>query len=170
MNFSFWRELIDESYKIRIVDIGASDGGYSPSYQPLIDVGLASLIGFEPDKEACEVLNKKNQKNSVYYPYFVGDGEAATFYETNWVLTGSLYPPNTPLLEKFQNLSEVVTLKEEHPVQTHRLDDIAEINGADFLKMDIQGSELKVLENATNLLETTLVLQVEVEFVELYKG
>ncbi|SVD07799.1 uncharacterized protein METZ01_LOCUS360653, partial [marine metagenome] len=55
-------------------------------------------------------------------------------------------------------------------VQTHRLDDIAEINAADFLKMDIQGSELKVLENATNLLETTLVLQVEVEFVELYKG
>ena len=170
MNFSFWRELIDESYKIRIVDIGASDGGYSPSYQPLIDVGLASLIGFEPNKEACELLNKKNQNNSVYYPYFVGDGEAATFYETNWVLTGSLYPPNTPLLEKFQNLSEVVTLKEVHPVQTHRLDDIAEINGADFLKMDIQGSELKVLENATNLLETTLVLQVEVEFVELYKG
>jgi len=170
MNFSFLRELIDESYKIRIVDIGASDGDYSPSYQPLIDVGLASLIGFEPNKEACEVLNKKNQNNSVYYPYFVGDGEAATFYETNWILTGSLYPPNTPLLEKFQNLSEVVTLKEEHPVQTHRLDDIAEINGADFLKMDIQGSELKVLENATNLLETTLVLQVEVEFVELYKG
>ena len=62
MNFSFLHELIDESYKIRIVDIGASDGDYSPSYQPLIDVGLASLIGFEPNKEACEVLNKKIKK------------------------------------------------------------------------------------------------------------
>ena len=36
--------------------------------------------------------------------------------------------------------------------------------------MDIQGSELNVLENAVNVLKTSVLVQVEVEFVELYEG
>ena len=103
-------------------------------------------------------------------PYFIGDGEIATFYETNWAPTSSLYPPNTELLEKFHNLNELVTLIKEHQVQTHRLDEIPEIDRVDFIKMDIQGSELKVLENGVNVLNTAVLVQVEVEFVELYKG
>ena len=168
---SFWRELIDDNYIIKIIDVGAADGeDYTASYQKLLDLGIASVVGFEPNKEACEALNKKNEGNSFYLPYFIGDGEIATFYETNWAPTGSLYPPNTPLLEKFQNLNELVTLIKEHQVQTHRLDEIPEIDRVDFLKMDIQGAELKALENGVNILNTALLVQVEVEFVELYKG
>lgn len=170
MNLLFLKELLDDDYKINIVDIGAGDGGYEASYQPLIDADFAKIIGFEPDEKACKKLNAKGDKNSVYYPYFVGDGKDGTFHETNWALTGSLYPPNAPLLEKFENLPELVTLVDTHPVKTHRLDDIEEIERADFIKMDIQGAELSVLENAQNLLKSTLIVQTEVEFVELYKG
>tara|TARA_B100000795_G_scaffold268217_1_gene254744 strand:+ start:917 stop:1774 length:858 start_codon:yes stop_codon:yes gene_type:complete len=166
----FWNELIDENYKIRVIDIGAAEGeDYSPSYQPLIDLDIANIIGFEPNKEACEVLNAKEQEGSHYLPYFIGDGEIATFYETNYPPTSSLFRPNTKLLEKFNNLLEVIIVQKEHQVQTHRLDDIKEINGVDFLKMDIQGAELKALKNGVNLLNKALVLQVEVEFVELYE-
>ena len=169
---NFWRELTeDENYKIKIIDIGAADmEGVSPSYKILIDLGITDIIGFEPNHEACKALNKKNEEGSLYLPYFIGDGTSATFYETNWAPTSSLYPPNTKLLEKFHNLNELTTLIKEHQVQTHRLDDIPEIDRADFIKMDIQGSELKVLENSVNVLNTAVLVQVEVEFVEMYKG
>ena len=43
--------------KIAIADVGASDVGYKADYQKLIDMGIATLIGFEPDARACEELN-----------------------------------------------------------------------------------------------------------------
>ena len=49
------------------------------------------------------------------------------------VVTGSLFEPNTPLLEKFQNLAEFVTSVVTHTVTTKRLDDIPEIG--DFEKL-----------------------------------
>ncbi|MEP0944117.1 MAG: FkbM family methyltransferase [Rhizobiaceae bacterium] len=170
MNLAFLKELLDDDHRINIVDIGAGDGGYKPSYQLLIDADFANIIGFEPDEEACKKLNAKGEKNAVYYPHFIGDGKDATFHETNWSLTGSLFPPNTPLLRKFDNLNELVTLVDTHPVKTTRLDDIDELDRADFIKMDIQGAELMALENAQELLKSTFLVQAEVEFLELYKG
>ena len=172
VDWSFWKELTeDDNYKIKIIDIGAADmKGVSASYKILMDLGITDIIGFEPNQEACEALNKKEEENSLYLPYFIGDGASATFYETNWAPTSSLYPPNTKLLEKFHNLNELTTLIKKYQVQTHRLDEIPKIDRADFIKMDIQGSELKVLENGVNVLNTAVLVQVEVEFVEMYKG
>ena len=173
MDNSFWTELIaDEEYKIKIIDIGAAEmEGVSPSYKKLMDIGIAEIVGFEPDKDACNALNaNKNNENEKYFPYFIGDGNSATFYETNWAPTSSLYKPNKELLEKFHQLYELTTVTKEHKnVITHRLDDIEEISYADFIKMDVQGSELKILENSIKLLNSAVVLQVEVEFVEMYK-
>ena len=172
VDWTFWKELIgDKNYKIKIIDIGAADmEGYSPSYKILMDLGIADIIGFEANQEACEALNKKNEITSLYLPYIIGDGTSATFYETNWAPTSSLYPPNTKLLEKFHYLNEFTTVIKEHQVQTHRLDEISEIDRADFIKIDIQGSELIALENGVNVLKTAVLVEVEVEFVEMYKG
>ena len=172
VDWTFWKELIgDENYKIKVIDIGAADmEGYSPSYKILMDLGIAEIIGFEANQEACEALNKKNEITSLYLPYIIGDGTSATFYETNYAPTSSLYPPNTKLLEKFHYLNEFTTVIKEHQVQTHRLDEISEIDRADFIKIDIQGSELIALENGVNVLKTAVLVEVEVEFVEMYKG
>jgi hypothetical protein len=85
-------------------------------------------------------------------------------------LTGSLFPPNTRLLEKFQALAELVTPVATHEVGTTRLDDIEEIDDVDFIKIDVQGSELCVFKNASRALSSALLIQTEVEFVELYQG
>jgi FkbM family methyltransferase len=170
---SFWIELIgSDKYKLKIIDIGAADmnDGVPPSYQKLIELGIAKIIGFEPNKEACKDLNNKKEIESLYLPYFIGNGETATFYETNWAPTSSLYRPNTKLLEKFHNLNEITRVIKEHQVSTHRLDDITEISSVDFIKMDVQGSELNVLTNGVNILNTAVLAQVEVEFIEMYKG
>jgi FkbM family methyltransferase len=163
--------LIPDLPEIRIVDVGALDLGEKEGYQRLVEAGLAVVMGFEPDEKACQHLNDSNPSGrNRYLPYFIGDGQPATYHETNWVATGSLFPPNSPLLKKFQRLAELAIPVAQHQVETTRLDDIAEIERIDFLKMDIQGAELMALKSAEQKLKDTLVINVEVEFVELYKG
>jgi len=162
-------ELLPEPPSIKILDIGAAFSE-TPPYQSLVDAGRAKVIGFEPNKEERDRLNEQYGVHHRFLPNFVGDGRQATFFQTNWALTGSLFEPNTPLLEKFQNLSELVTPIARHTVNTSRLDDIKEIDDVDFIKIDIQGGELAVFRNAPRLLAETILIQTEVEFVELYRN
>ncbi|MBN8519198.1 MAG: FkbM family methyltransferase, partial [Candidatus Accumulibacter sp.] len=46
----------------------------------------------------------------------------------------------------------------------------ADLSSYDFVKIDVQGSELAVFQNGLRALSGTLLIQTEVEFVELYKG
>ena len=154
--------------QINILDVGAALLE-SPPYQALIDAGVGRLFGFEPDPEAYARLNEEYGEPHRFFQCFVGDGRPATFHETNWGPSGSLYAPNSRLLEKFQNLAELVTPVATHAVNTTRIDDIAEIDDVDFLKIDVQGSELSVLQNAMRTMSSALVVQIEVEFVELYQ-
>jgi FkbM family methyltransferase len=162
-------EFFPEEFQISILDVGAALAE-RPPYQSLVDAGRGKICGFEPNREACEKLNRDYGNSHRFFPFFVGDGQPATFHETNWALTGSLYEPNSRLLEKFQNLAEVVTPIAVHAVETTRLDDIVEIGDIDFIKIDVQGSELAVFKNASRTLSSALLIQTEVEFVELYKG
>lgn len=169
MSFNL-HETLEGLPLINILDVGAmSLGGESP-YQLLVERKKARVIGFEPGIEECNKLNKEMGPPHKFYPYFIGDGQPATYYETNFGMTGSLYPPNTRLLEKFQNLAELTTLLKTHEVETKRLDDIEGLGCVDFIKIDVQGSELNVFKGASKALESALVIQTEVEFVELYQG
>jgi FkbM family methyltransferase len=158
-----------EDLRISILDVGAALLE-RPPYQGLVDAGRARVLGFEPDAAACERLNQQFGAPHRFFPVFAGDGRHATFHETNWSPTGSLYEPNTPMLEMFQNLAELMTPVAQHPVQTTPLDDLEDIDDVDFVKIDVQGSELAVLRNATRVLSGALLIQTEVEFVEMYKG
>lgn len=161
-------EFFPEKLEFNILDIGAALSE-RPPYQSLVDAGRARVTGFEPDREACERLNREYGKHHRFFACFAGDGRPATFHETNRALTGSLYEPNSTLLEKFQNLAEIVKPVATHPVSTTRIDDIADIDDIDFFKIDVQGSELAVFQHALRALSGTLVVQTEVEFVELYR-
>jgi FkbM family methyltransferase len=156
------------SFTIEILDIGAAISE-SPSYQSLVDSGHAHITGFEPNPPECERLNEAYGATHRFFPHFVGDGGPATFYETNWNLTGSLFEPNSRLLDKFQYLGEGTQLVARHPVTTVCLDDITDLANIDFIKIDIQGGELAVFKNALRVLSGVLAIQTEVEFVELYK-
>ncbi len=164
------RELFSEPPIVVVVEVGASIvEGTVESYAALVERGGAKVIGFEPDAIEREKLEARYPYRRKFLPYFIGRGGPATFHKTNWVYTGSLLEPNTPLLEHFQMLNEFVLLTEKHPVSTHRLDEIPEIDAMDLLKIDVQGGELAVLEGADRLLKECLVIQTEVEFIPLYK-
>jgi FkbM family methyltransferase len=162
-------EFFPEGFQITILDVGAALT-VRPPYQSLVEAGRAKIFGFEPNIPECERLNKEYGASHRFFSSFAGDGRTAVFTETNWDQTGSLYEPNTPLLEKFSNLAELVTPVAKHTVDTVRIDDIEDISDVDFIKIDVQGSELAVFQNASRALAGALLIQTEVEFVELYKG
>jgi FkbM family methyltransferase len=161
-------DFFPEKFVVDVLDIGAAIGE-RPPYQDLVDAGRARIFGFEPNAEECAKLNAQYGAPHRFFPHFVGNGQSATFHETNWVLTGSLFEPNTELLSKFMNLAELVTPVAQHAVQTTKLDDVEGLDNVDFLKIDIQGGELAVFQYGAKALSQALFIQTEVEFVSLYK-
>jgi len=156
---------------IDVVDVGAMQvPGVQPFYEPLYKSGVARVVGFEPIEAECAKLNAAARRNHTYLPYFIGDGREGTFYLTNTGYTSSLYEPNGPLVSRFNMLAEVMQVVRTSTVQTRKLDDVAEVANIDFLKADVQGSELDLLRGATGKLSTAVVVEVEVEFVALYKN
>jgi FkbM family methyltransferase len=146
------------------MDVGAD------VYDPLIKAGVAEVLGFECVRSECDRLNAMAREARSYLPYAIGDGSVRDFHECNFPMTSSLLEPNSELLDRFQNLENLVRVVKKHRLATRRLDDIPQISGADFLKLDVQGGELDVLNGAGRILEDVLVVHTEVEFVELYKG
>ncbi len=168
--FNFIDILDDKPPLITIIDIGAQHiGDEALSYQSLIKQGLCRVIGFEPVQQECEKLNSMHP-DFTYLPYFIGDGTFQDFHLTNAPVTASLYEPNHALLKRFVNLDELCQVVEVEEVATVRLDDVREIDcSPDFIKCDVQGAELQVFENAERLLQDTVLVESEVEFVQLYK-
>jgi len=164
-------EVLPDLPRINIVDIGAmSLGEGTEPYHKLMELGIADIVGFEPIKEEWEKLISTAPPNYRYFPYFIGDGKSATFHECNYPMTSSLYEPNTKLLDKFQNLENLVQVVKKTRVETKCLDDIDDIGDIDLLKIDVQGAELDVLKGARKSLKNCLIIHTEVEFVPLYKN
>ena len=158
---------------ITIVDIGASSHGkLTEPYAPLMQAGVAKIIGFEPDSKAHAELCTMYADNPAYHylPHFVGKGGDAIFYETNWFMTGSLYKPNKRLLDMFFQLGDVTQCIAEHPVKTVRLDDLDSLGNVDMIKIDAQGAELDIFTGGQKVLADTLVIWTEVLFIEMYAG
>ena len=163
-------DLIPDAPLINVVDIGAASlGPGSEPYAKLMRAKKARIVGFEPNREACEKLNREHGAPHAFHPFFVGSGAEETFFDTNWPLTSSLFRPNTPLIDKFQNLGELMRVESEQRVATRRLDDVPGTDDVDFFKIDVQGAELKVFTGAANALAAATLIQTEVEFVALYE-
>jgi FkbM family methyltransferase len=163
--------LLQKRPTITVVDVGAMTLGEGQDpYQPLIDAGIANIIGFEPDEKEVAKLLTLAKPGRTYLPYAIGDGSVQPFHICNVPMTSSLLRPNHDLTDHFTRLSELMHVVRTVEIQTRRMDDIPEVRKTDFLKLDIQGAELQVLKSAKHVLAKTLMVQTEVEFVPLYEG
>jgi FkbM family methyltransferase len=162
-------EILPPFGKVQVIDVGAMDLG-GEIYDPLVKAGIASVLGFECVQAECDKLNAMARESRAYLPYAIGDGTVRAFHECNFPMTSSLLEPNSGLLDRFQNLENLTQVVKKHMFATKRLDDIPQITGADFLKLDVQGAELDVLNGGDRVLAEALVVHTEVEFVEMYKG
>ena len=160
--------LLDLSCRVKVVDVGANPLEDVPPYLPMLRNGHATVIGFEPNPEALQRLNAAKGAAELYFPYAVGDGSRRTINFCAAQSMTSLLKPNMELLSllpRFAEWSRVVATAE---IETVRLDDVPETDGMDMLKIDIQGGELMVFENAVDRLRNGLVVHTEVLFVAMY--
>lgn len=170
------------NHEFVLVDIGAEPLTFENDvYAPLVEAQDCLLVRFDPFDESNQAgrIRKTMQNGNSYrdltFPTFVGDGEAATFHVNRFRPTSSLYEANLDLVEPFGLLKESLETVETREVETRRLDDIFKgvrwmPNGIDLLKIDVQGATQAVIENASNVLARTLIVQLEAEFSPIYKG
>ncbi len=160
--------------RIEICDVGAMQEG-EERYAALMTYDLARVTGFEPNPVELAKLNASGKSNTQYLPYFLGKGGPATFHITRYHGCCSLYEPNPAVINQFTAISSEEQIgnfwvKRTEPVETHRLDDVEGLPALDYIKLDIQGAELDVLQNGVNKLKSVSVIELEVEFVQLYKN
>lgn len=153
-----------------VVDVGANPVDGAPPYKPLLDAGLCSVTGFEPHPEALAALNAHPGAAERYLPYVVGDGGPGLLRICQVPSMTSLLRPGGDGMQIFRGFAQWGQVVKEVPVETRRLDDIAEIDHLDFLKIDVQGGELAVFRNGTRRLANAVAIQTEISFVPLYEG
>jgi FkbM family methyltransferase len=161
--------ILQTDIRIKVVDVGANPIDGKPPYATLLQDGHASVVGFEPQAAALAELNAKKGPNEIYLPAAVGDGKTHTLHLCASPGMTSLLRPNMKLLGLLHGFEEWARVMKTEEVATRRLDDIPEAAQFDMLKIDVQGAELMVMENAVEGLRNALFVQAEVEFVQLYE-
>jgi FkbM family methyltransferase len=167
-----------------ILDGGAREAFADPRWR-VFDKSRVRLYGFEPDAQEVAALNQTSRERQLDHRYVAGalwsrPGEG-TFYENKASGGGSLYEQNTALTNrwKFENHAEKFEAREMfYPTGTTRwtltsVDAWRHAQGGnvniDFMKLNVQGAELEILEGARSAIAGVLGLMTEVSFVESYK-
>lgn len=156
-----------------IVDVGAAFLGEAPPYQPLVDAHLARRYAFEPNEVSAAELRTRLEAEAVVLPYALADGCRHTLHLAPGGMTSLLEPDPAAFafLTPFSMAPFWPVERGFAPtvIETRRLDDITEIPAIDYLKIDVQGAELLVIENGREKLESCSVVHVEMSFFALYK-
>lgn len=164
-------ELLMLERLTEVVDIGASSlDGTDPPYQQMLQSGMCNVTGFEPYSDAFLKLQEHKTIHERYLPYAILDGTTQNLnihHVSGMNSTLNLDPLALDVFEAFKHFGKVI---KKTPIETFRLDDVKELDNIDFLKMDIQGGELKVLKNGVNKLSNCAVIQTEISFIQLYEN
>lgn len=154
---------------LHVLDIGANPIEGEVSYQRLLDRGLCRVTGFEPQAEALAALNARKGPNEHYLPDAVGDGGNVTLHVTRSGGFTSIWPREraAAALMGWTRPMEAVQVLE---LPTRRLDDLDLGPAVDFLKIDVQGSELAILSHGVATLAQAVAVQTEVRLMPIYDG
>ena len=172
-----WIGRILADQPAQVIDIGARDGVH-PMFHRL--GCLCAVLGFEPDAESYAALTAPNSQDHPFRemkfaPVALGAGNRQTFHTYSAPTNNSLLPPNLTLTQRYEmNMFEQ---RGSFELETHCLDDVLFGNDesltgyGELLKLDTQGTEKVILENARRMLrQNTAGLVAEVWFCEIYKG
>ena len=160
--------LLDHT-NLTIVDVGAA-GGLHDRWSHL-KTSINSIL-FEPDPEEFKKLNLDQNNTSLVINSALSDqNKEVRFHVCKWQEVSSIYKPNLKVLSKYQDadrftVSKVITLQAD---SLNNLLEKERVTEVDFIKIDTQGSELEILQGASNFLDGIIGLEVEVEFIKIYQ-
>ena len=161
--------LWPEQANVEVMDVGANPIEGKAPYAALLAAGLAKVTGFEPQPEPLARLNKVKSQAETYHPVALGDGQAGRLHLFKHSGFSSLFPINSAAsrLIGFDGFTHETG---QIPVETTRLDDLAEVGRVDYLKIDVQGAETAIIVNGREKLAEAVLIQTEVRFLPLYDG
>lgn len=162
-----------------VLDIGAR-GGVHAIFNGVAP--LSEVVGFEPDAVECQRLTLQAQhgsrfKSLTYLPVALGEADGEdTLHLCRSPGASSFYQPNRALVDRFPD-AQRYDVVDARRVPMRSLDSLRREplirlpRWIDFIKIDTQGSELRILRGGAETLRSQVVaLEVEVEFASLYDG
>ncbi|NTS43770.1 FkbM family methyltransferase [Flavisolibacter sp. BT320] len=183
--------LFKKDRELQVLDIGACTGEDSIIYSNLFP--NATITAFEPLPGNVEVMKQHlkayGKEGKVHiestalsdtegeFSFYVSGGspygsenvQNTTIIPKEWNKSSSLLRPSHLLEKEFPWLE----FKEQTVVKTKRLDNYLychSIANIDFIHMDVQGAELKVLLGLGQKIKNVKVIWLEVENVALYEN
>ena len=129
---------------------------------------------FDADSEECDRLNRLSHPYHKFraFPYYIGrDTRRTVFNLYKQRGESSSYKPG----RRFKNVfkGDSFAIEKEIEVTSSSLDEVYSKEAMelpDFVKLDTQGSELEILYGAGTIIGNTCMIEVEVEFLEMYEG
>lgn len=164
----FLRQLSGDD-AIRVVDVGANPIEGNAPYKVLLENGLCHVTGFEPQAEALAALNAQKSDAETYFSQALGAGGEAMLQLYRHSGFTSVFPVRQDIAQ-LVGFGRATQTTGEVAITTTRLDDIAEVGRIDYLKIDVQGSELVIISNGRTALSDAVLVQTEVRFLPLYDG
>lgn len=123
------------------------------------------VIAVDADASA-PIATPKARKFDVLRTSLWSDERDATLNITRNPGCSSLFVPNTEFLRRFPDSSRFDVL-ERRTIHTKPLSTID--RQPHFIKLDVQGAELAILEGAGSMLDSVIGIEVEVEFAPMYE-
>ncbi len=151
------------------VDVGANAGSWSEDLLCLVSLG--QLLVIEPDPRLQAGLEKKlgRHRGVEIVPVAVGERSGTLpFNQMENSAMNSFLPPTSETVSSY-GPTAVAQSVVEVPVKS--LDILtAALPKIDLLKIDVQGYEREVLRGATNTLQRTTHVLLEVNYISHYDG
>jgi FkbM family methyltransferase len=140
------------------VDVGANFGYYTALLSSLVSQ-QGKVFAFEPAPATYPILelNTKEFKNTEIVPLAVSDkSDVINFYHTNDFINSGTVP--NPPFQLENNVEKIV-------VQATSLDEYLDaVSCVDFIKIDVQGDDIKALLGAEKLIKRSPNIKVLVEW------
>ncbi len=167
-NYIFYKKIskLPNLNYISLLDIGSSYD-IEPRWKKIKQ--KLNYFGLEPNNELASELIKQNRdcyKYNIISKLISNKKEYTNFNICRDPGVSSILKPNLNFLSNFQN-SKRFNIEKEVKLEADTLDNLI-YEEIDFIKIDIQGAEMKALEGAEKILNKTIGLEVEVEFQPMY--
>lgn len=152
-----------------IFDVGAAIGSWTKAAR--FSFPNAKIHAFEPIPSSYNIIEKFkiNDKNLFTYNFALGNqNKLADFQLNEFSDSSSLLKMTNTHKEIFPFTKNEQTIK----VECKRLDSFTKIDiiSPSFLKMDVQGAELLVLEGCGEIIKQIDVIELELNYEQFYEG
>lgn len=156
------KENFDESVSLILFDVGGNVGKYSKTLSDFFN-DRVQIHSFEPSQKTFEIFveKTKNIKNIIPNNFGLSDTESISLLYTNKEGSGlaSIYQ------RKLEHIG--ISLDKSETIKLSTIDSYCKINNLErihYLKLDIEGHELKALNGAKEMLDNKKIDFIQFEF------